>query len=420
MKTGQRDATILLRWIAPSVLLCRTVLPAVLLYWILIGGSVGHAAALLPGARTPPASGIWGDAVAYAAQSREPLNVSASEADSRFPAIAAFGSTLHVVWEESGRIYHRFCRDGVWSGIRSVAAGEEPAVAVDAAGTVHIVFANEFGDNYEVYYCRWNGTAWSLPRNVSNTSGYSAAPSLCIAPNGTLHVVWFDSTPGYNVIYHAYWDGRYWINEPIPDASGNAPVAAMGADGILHVVWQERDTPSAPYEVYHTRWNMADWSLPENLSDSPAQESRSPNIVVDGNNEAHVVWQEKISGRYALYYTRSVARFWSVIERISQTETQGDLPSAAVDDRWAMLYAGWAESARALYRQKGVNDVRWSQFTQVIGDAGGVADLQLAVDSNGQLHAAWTQSVGTRNSDVFYASLSYRMALPVVLRNPLP
>ncbi|MEM4724953.1 MAG: hypothetical protein QXP01_08075, partial [Candidatus Hadarchaeum sp.] len=182
----------------------------------------------------------------------EPFNVSASSTDSRAPALAVWGDNVHVVWEERGHVYHRFCRGNTWSPSRSVATGEQPDIVVDSSGMAHVVLVNEFGGNYEIYYCRWNGSTWSLPRNVSNTSGVSSAPAIDVAPNGMLHVAWADNTPGYSVIYHAYWNGVYWINEPIPNALGGAPSVSVDRNGLVHVVWQDRDTPNAPYEIYHS------------------------------------------------------------------------------------------------------------------------------------------------------------------------
>ena len=353
-----------------------------------------------------------------------PINVSASLADSRTPALAVSGflegsslqgDTVHVVWEEGTRVYHRFCHGGTWSPIRSVATGEQPAIAIDVSGIAHLVFVNEFGGNYEIYYCRWNGTSWSLPRNVSNTSGISAAPSLAIAPDGMPHVVWADNTPGYNVIYHAYWDGMYWINEPIPNAMGGAPAVSVSAGGVVHVVWQDRDAPGAPYEIYYSRWNGKDWSLPENLSDSAAEQSIIPSIATDRNNETSVVWQEKVSGKYAIYYTRGRVGFWSVPEKISDSGAEAYLPSIAAGPS-GTVYAGWDESTLALYRQRGMSDATWSPFIFVISDPMGVTDLQLAVDVNGRLYAVWARRVAAENWDIFYQNLSYKLVLPLVLK----
>lgn len=348
----------------------------------------------------------------------QPVNVSASPGDSRSPSLAVSDDTVHVVWEESSRVYHRFWDGSTWSSSRCVAVGEQPSVATDVSGWAHVVFVNEFGGNYEIYHCRWNGASWSLPRNVSNTSGVSSAPRLDIALDGTIHVVWADNTPGYSVIYHAYWNGTYWINEPIPNALGGAPAVAVSVDGLVHIVWQDRDALDAPYEVYYSRWTGSAWSLPEDLSDTVTEQSIIPSVAVGQGGQAHVVWQEKVGGQYTIYYTWGVVGYWSVPERLSESEAEAYLPSVAVNKGFT-VYIGWDEGTLALYRHKGVDDANWSQCTPVMDDPMGVTGLQLAMNGAGQFHAAWAQRVASGNWDVFYQNLAYKLLVPLVLRGHL-
>ncbi len=343
----------------------------------------------------------------------QPLNISASETDSRYPALSVADDTMHVVWEEELRVYHAFAVAGVWSPARSVAVGEQPAVAVDADGRAHVAFVNLFGGNYEVYYSYWTGTAWTLPRNVSNTSGVSSAPALAVAPDGKPHVVWADNTPGYSIIYHAHWNGTYWLNEPVPHAMGGAPAVAAGGDGKVHVAWQDRDTPSAPYEIYYSCWDGHDWSLPENLSDSMAQPSIIPSVAVDEVGRAHVGWQERANGQYAIYYTWGWVGYWSISERVSVGESEAFLPSLATA-RGGTVYVGWDESTLALYRQRSAGGERWSKPIQVIHDPKGVVDLRLAAGADGLLHAVWGKRSESGRWDIFYQRLAYRVALPII------
>ncbi|MBM4428999.1 MAG: hypothetical protein FJ026_01455 [Chloroflexi bacterium] len=319
-----------------------------------------------------------------------------------------------MVWEERNRIYHRAGLIDGWLPTRSVAVGEQPSVATDAAGLAHLAFVNEFGGNYEIYYCRWNGSTWSLPRNVSNTSGVSSSPRLAVATDGTPHIVWADNTPGYTVIYHAYWNGTYWLNEPIPHALGGAPAVSVGADGKVHVVWQDRDTPNAPYEIYYSLRDGLTWSLPEDLSDTPGQQSIIPNLSVD-RVEAHVVWQERVDGKYAIFYTRGRVGLWSVPERVSPNEAEAYLPSLAVNV-YRTVYAGWDEGQQAVYRQRAAGRPGWSACTAVVSDVQGVTDLHLAIDGRGQLHAVWAGRVSADNWDVFYQKLSSQLFLPMTIK----
>ncbi len=52
--------------------------------------------------------------------------------DSREPAIAMIGETLHLVWNHNRMLYHAWCSAGAWSQPTRVAIGEQPVLA--AAG----------------------------------------------------------------------------------------------------------------------------------------------------------------------------------------------------------------------------------------------------------------------------------------------
>ena len=346
------------------------------------------------------------------------FNVSDSPASSRAPALAVYGSSVHVAWEEGTRIYHRALIQGAWTTSRSVATGEQPALAVDASGVAHLVLVNEFAENYEIYYCRWNGSTWSLPRNVSNTSGVSSSPDIALGPDGVLHVVWADNTPGYSVIYHGYWNGTYWLNEPIPHAVGGAPAISVSPANVVHVVWQDRDAVGAPYEIYHSQLLQGAWSLPENLSDSPGATSVIASLASDRDERTHVTWQERVGPRNAVYYTYGWVGYWSVPECISSQGADAYVPSEAVGPG-AAVYIGWDEGVRAVYRQRAGGRDEWSQPATVKSDPSGVTDLVLAIDSQGQFHAVWSNRVTTDNWDVYYQRLSSRLVLPVLIKGRL-
>jgi hypothetical protein len=355
----------------------------------------------------------------------EPFNISSSALSSRAAAMAVGINLVHVVWEEGGHVYHRMSHGGVWSSIRSIATGEQPSIVVDGSGMAHVVFVNEFDQNYEVYYCRWNGSNWSLPRNVSNTSGVSSAPSIAIEPSGVLHVVWADNTPGYSVIYHAYWNGTYWLNEPIPYATGGAPAIAVSASGLVDVLWQDRDAPDLPYEIYHSQWNGQEWSLPENLSDSASEQSIIPSVATDQNDQIHVTWQEKVNGRYVIYYTYGQVSYWSIPEPVSGDSADAYLPIAVVRPplqgnataSGGAVYVGWDESTLAVYRSKNAAGGEWSQPNTLLTDPLGVAELQLAMDGAGLFHAVWSERIAADNWEIFYQCLSKTLVLPVILRH---
>ncbi len=347
------------------------------------------------------------------------LNVSASDRDSHSPAIAARGDQVHVVWEEGTEILHRFLSGGAWSAVRRVAAGEQPSIVITPDGIVHVIYVNEFGGNFEVYHCRWNGSSWTLPRNVSGTTGVSTAPSLSASSDGALHAVWSDNTPGYSVIYGAKWTGAYWTNAPIPNALGGAPMVAMARDGSPCVVWQDNHWMGGPYDIFCCRLLGTTWSLPENVSDSPGEQSLAPRAASDGLGTIHVVWEERLSGTHTVRVSFGTSGSWSLPESVSAPQSQAYLPTITIG-RGLNVYVGWDEATLARYRQRSANSVQWTEQTTVASATLAIRNLSLVTDSLGQLHAVWCERTDQGHLNVYYSRLAYVAALPLIVRHQLP
>jgi len=337
----------------------------------------------------------------------EPLNISNTGDDSRTPAMAVDGSgVVHVVWEEGDRIYHSYGSGQNWSPPSRVATGERPAIAIDGQNRPHVVFANEIGGNFEIYYVRWEGSAWSLPRNVSSTSGVSSNPDIAIADDGTIHVVWADNTPGYSVIYHAKsTNGTLWSNFPIPSANGGVPAIAIGDDGIVHVSWQNLDEEFNCYDIYHSQWDGSAWSLPENISDS-LNDSTIADMAVAGDNTVHLVWEERVGGNYEVYYSGGWSFNWSVQENVSNSAADSYLPSIAIDGD-GTRHVAWEETASPhciSYRKWQVATSSWLESEAIATDPVAVSDPVLFADSAETLHIVWVEYIAPGNWDIFYST----------------
>jgi len=202
---------------------------------------------------TPGAGGTQPNALDWSWS--EPWNLSLSEIISRAPVIEiAPDRKVHVVWEEGPHIYHCYWDGLEWSTPNQVATGERPALASSPDGTLHLAFANEFGGNMNIYHVQWaESTSWSLPSNVSGTSGASSNPAIAITSDGTVHVVWTDTTPGHAVVYHGYRSGVTWSTWPIPNATGSQPAIAINSADAVMVAWQDKYDPGDPYDIYFSQ-----------------------------------------------------------------------------------------------------------------------------------------------------------------------
>lgn len=101
------------------------------------------------------------------------INVSQSAASSHDGALAVDKSSgsIYVAWVEGNDIFFNMY-NGSWLGAQSLTNGAAPsgmpALAVDASGTVHLVFQQLAGGNYEIFYA--SVTSGPLPPAIRVTS----------------------------------------------------------------------------------------------------------------------------------------------------------------------------------------------------------------------------------------------------------
>ncbi|HEX6371634.1 MAG TPA: hypothetical protein VF006_22125 [Longimicrobium sp.] len=128
------------------------------------------------------------------------------------------------------------------------------AAAVDAAGTVHAVFAiDQDLDGWAdaLSYARLDTAGWSAPEPLAGGAGLAEAPQVALEGDGTVHVLWYGHTGTASapevptqLVHRALRAGRWsaaevLYREPLdagmPDLSLSA---ATGPDGAVEVLFQ--------------------------------------------------------------------------------------------------------------------------------------------------------------------------------------
>jgi len=111
------------------------------------------------------------------------VNVSQSPASSTDATLAVDRSNgnIYVAWVENGDIYFNMY-NGSWIGPQNLTASGAPsgmpALAVDPSGTVHLVYQEESGGNYEIYYASVSsGPVQPSVRVLSPNGGETWAPA---------------------------------------------------------------------------------------------------------------------------------------------------------------------------------------------------------------------------------------------------
>jgi len=190
--------------------------------------------------------------------------VSTSSNENEFPAIAIGGSNrIHVTWHDFSAqvIQHRRSTDGgsTWLGVTDLTSGDNsthPDIAAKG-DDVYVVWNTDLGGNQYQVRCRRStdgGSTWQPSRLIATVttaliSGYPT-PRVSVDISDTVHVAWH----------------------------------ALGTTDNQEI-WHSQSKDSGVH-----------WSSPVNVSNNPEAQSQLASIGTDSEGDAHVAWQEEVSG----------------------------------------------------------------------------------------------------------------------------
>lgn len=322
-------------------------------------------------------------------------NVSSSPSQAIAPAlVVTSNNTVQIAWEEDdGLVYHTTFTDG--SPPQSFGYGDSVTAVADGNDVTHLAWVDLIGSNFEIIYRQLTATGtWSVPYNVSLTSGVSVEPAITTDVLNNLHIVWTDTSPGFRAIYYYYREASTGFEAagPIPYAAGVAPDIAVDDSGTRHVVWQD---DGQPFVIFYAKSaDGGSWSLPEKLSTNTTLDAQAPQIaVVDG--VVYVVWVE--GGR--VWATEGTSGSWTAPAPISGTDTDAQSPDLQLDGL-DHLHATWADSDQALRYTHRQPAGAWEPPITLDLNATGLAYPALATDDAGTAHVAWAKADATW--DIYY------------------
>jgi hypothetical protein len=306
-----------------------------------------------------------------------PIDLTPDTPSARFPAVAAHGSDVWVVWqdERKGETPHRpmiFLRhsddDGeTWGAAQRITAGEgraeHPDVAVSASGHPVVAWSDNRTGPFDV-----------LVQEV----GVDRSPVDVAAPGKTV-------SPGTPL------DSRSAVYP-----ASLFPVLAAAPDGRLAVAWSDDRRDVDPLWTGHLggtgtdpdNWEVfvahrspgAKWSPPVDASASPALADRHPALTFAGDGSLVAAWDAKplqSSGvNPALRWTRSTdggATFAPAATFALAPDAMSQQPSLATDGD-GVVRAVWYDSRSA--------DWRWSVWSSTLDTVGWAAPARITGPGN--------------------------------------
>jgi hypothetical protein len=331
------------------------------------------------------------------------------------------GGIAHAMWESSGGLYYAYQQpNGPWSAALRVASGLSPSMILDANGELNVLFANQFMGNYEIYHIRRKGSTWSLPVNVSHTSGRSGNPVLVMAPDGTLNATWMDNTPGYWTIYHGTWNGTFWSNKPVPNARGQVPSMAASPTGTIFLAWQDKvptlENPAGEYDVLVSELTEGQWSIPVNVSDSPGVESLGVSVAATSDGLAHVTWVDQ---NEVIQYRHGRDIYWAQSQVVWSASSPAHAPRITADSGDHLSIA-WDQLETIWTTHTSNRPVAWPKPVLVAAPVGSIRGVTIAPRPVSGVTIGWTQAISPGGYGLYAAwqaiSLQKRAWLPLVTR----
>ncbi len=332
-----------------------------------------------------------------------PENVSSSYGRAINPVLLTGADDVaHLLWEENDRIYHVLRRANQWTTPRAIATGQRPAASLAPDGRLHAVFSNEFSGRYNIFYATWTNDTWTLPRLVSKTPGSSLFPTLAVDRAGVVHAAWADTSPGFSVIYHG-WLENTWLNEPLGNARGTAPVMTLdGAVNELHLAYQASSINSTARDVFHMQGQGYVWSLPENISISPNNESLGVAMACAPDGSTHLAWQEHTDNKAQIRYVSGQMNGWTAPLALSDEAADAREPTLLIT-QGRQLSLAWREVDTIHYRRRELTGAEWIPAKELVSNPLGLSGPVLAASQNGQLNLAWSGWSNTSQRDIFFS-----------------
>ena len=219
---------------------------------------------------------------------------------------------------------------------------------------------------------------WKIPGTIPGSANGAYYPTLIADPTGAVHAFWVIlgdqwNEPNSTLMWYARWDGNSW-SEPVDiiispnTAPMRLPEVALDSKGNLHLVWGNSE------EIYYSwapacmAFRATAWSDPLLL----ARTAFKADIVVDTDDNVHIVYSDKSVGARGIYHIRSQDQGWSwstptEISRIPNfPEVWPGNVRLAIDDRdrlhviWTQLDTQGFPGISVNYARSTDNDVTWS------------------------------------------------------------
>lgn len=216
------------------------------------------------------------------------------------PAAAARNGTVWLAWvsyseaTHNTEIHARWYAKGKWSGVERVTLSpgdyHKPAIAVDGAGAVHVVWPGQVAGNWDLYTRRRNPAGgWGSIEKLTTNGAPDVLPQIAASSN-RLMLVWQSMRESNHDIFYRVFENDAWGTEgTVSNSTANdwEPVVAATGDGAFHVAW---DSYRGDYDVLLRTWRNGQWSAEMAVAASPRLENHAA-LTADSRGRLWITYE---------------------------------------------------------------------------------------------------------------------------------
>jgi len=258
--------------------------------------------------------------------------------------VAMRGGAAVFVWDRFGnrdRVQTmRRSSSGSWSATTTLssngASGSAPAVALDGNGLATVAWGeSEPGGHRAIVVRRQKAGGGWTPGAILTPAGQDAvAPVIAEVQSGRALVAWGTASEGVWSAYRpgatALWDAAIQAS-PLGVTAGSPAVAANRTDDVFVLAWRA-ELGSGPVVQMTRRQFDGSWTLVHQVSTTDSVAVFDPDVVLDAQQFATVVWQEHDGAQYRIGFMRqSNAGTWSPLSYLDVASSGGAyVPKATI------------------------------------------------------------------------------------------
>jgi hypothetical protein len=296
---------------------------------------------------------------------------------------------------------------------------ENPSIAVDSKGTLHLVWNDDTPGNEEIFYAfKSSSGIWSHPINLTNNNRASRFPSIAVDKNDVVHLAWQDASPEgrWKILYsQKTLDSNWSIPESLfgPGIDPVAPQLAIDTIGNIHMAYNIAYNPYRVDVFYTKKSPQSNWTSPISLNPTLEWPAIDFCIGVSEAGDVHVIWRASFIGNDSsypseIYYTQKPqGGNWISPINISNTYEESFSPSLAVDVNnvhvvWQDCEFSSPTGSELAYRHKSIAG-EWDTIELIWpNDFGAGASNDFIITTDNELHLIWQDHIAIPRSGIFH------------------